>query len=248
MHFPNCKEETCIARPAGAEFNRRYGKWFHGNLDHHDGLVSSQAELTEAQYNKWRGHHYGLFREPSARVMSAYRYFRGASGTPENYARAASGSMTLQLTGQQHGLVCLLHLGPRCHKKPNMTLALRRLDSFAFVGLSDAYALSICLFHRQFRTPCLPFELYNSRPTTYNETELTAFRAQLARGVPFGGCVDAADETLYAHARSRFARALRDYNVTPHVCAKVCWGTPSDAFKLPPPMLVRPLSVAPCSA
>ena len=111
------------------------------------------------------------------------------------------------------------------------------------------YQKHFCLFHRQFRTPCLPVELENSRPTRYNETEVVAFKSQLARGVPFGGCVDTADETLYAHARLRFTRALQNYNVTPQqVCARICQGAPSDAFELPPPKLARPFarSVAPC--
>merc|ERR1719215_813036 len=60
--------------------------------------------------------------------------------------------------------------------------AKRRLRSgFAFVGITDQWALSICLFNAMFNQPCKPAQFDNARPTPntsaiHNVSELNGHR------------------------------------------------------------------------
>ena len=57
---------------------------------------------------------------------------------------------------------------PRCMSPPapDMKLAHRRLrEGFAFVGLTEQWPLSICLFAAMFRIACVPSLFDDSRPT-----------------------------------------------------------------------------------
>ena len=58
------------------------------------------------------------------------------------------GTAVTMMTGQRSsGLVCI-SCGPPCPPlTPNVNLAVRRLETFAFVGLVEEWALSVCLLH-----------------------------------------------------------------------------------------------------
>ena len=49
---------------------------------------------------------------------------------------------------------------------PDVSLAKQRIvEGFAFVGITEQWALSMCLFSVKFKVPCVPQLMRNSRPT-----------------------------------------------------------------------------------
>ena len=61
----------------------------------------------------------------------------------------------MMLAGQAYGLSCLwLKYGCNLSITPNANKAISRLAGFAFVGLTELYDLSICLFHAMHGGPC----------------------------------------------------------------------------------------------
>lgn len=129
--------------------------------------------LSEADYRAFHGHFFGMFRAPRLRARSAHAYYLWGQQnvTVAQLAQRIAGACVMQLAGQRHGNECL-HPRHRCRhvETADVALALRRLDGFAFVGLTDDWELSVCLFHAKFRTPCLPqVELPVQRASVYTE-------------------------------------------------------------------------------
>ena len=128
-------------------------------------------------------------------VYGCYVYGRGA--IRERNVRVAR-----TLTG--HG-TCL-HSGPEA--KPLLDAALARLRDFAFVGIVERWAESICLFHMQFGGKCLDveFEHLRSQPHVHK--------------VPYPSAPNV-DDTIYAEGKLLFSQALKKHNVTPENCARI---------------------------
>jgi len=108
------------------------------------------------------------------------------------------------------------HLG--CAPQPNIEKALARLhDGFAFVGITEMYDLSVCLFHAMFGGACHPSEFSNVRLGRSHGALLptAAFTA-------WGGLVDGDDWTVYAAALQIFFRQLRSFHVNEETCAALC--------------------------
>ena len=79
------------------------------------------------------------------------------------HARAYAPSM-MMLSGQAYGLSCLwLKYGCNTSITPDANKAISRLAGFAFVGLTELYDLSICLFHAMHGGPCSMVTLVGSR-------------------------------------------------------------------------------------
>ena len=185
----------------------------------------------EAAWSSFNGSFFAMLRDPGRRAWSSYNYFcahrRLCNGSAREYALSIAGSQTLQLAGQRDGSDCIQHFRHTSRKglipytcrqmKPNLPLALKRLSQLAFVGLTDYWHRSICLFHLKFGTPCLPVELRNMRPTRYAAGS-TNF------DTPPGGfsAVDVVDSVLYSHAQQRFWREVHLHNATEERCARVC--------------------------
>jgi hypothetical protein len=98
----------------------------------------------------------------------------------------------------------------------------------AFVGLLEEWEKTICLFHASFGGPLFAAELMNVRPTAvgnggrasqYNESEL-------------GDVLDAADQAVYAAAKRRFERDVRDHHEDISQCLR---RTTAIASSLPTP-------------
>ena len=95
-----------------------------------------------------------LFREPRARMISHYFWFEGEKERRENASNAAFGTAgAVHAYATQHlGCQTRMVLGQSCwsHEPLNRSevkAAQRRLEDFAFVGITDRYDESVCLFH-----------------------------------------------------------------------------------------------------
>ena len=235
----DCSVSRC--HHAAGNFSDVYpmATWFkHGLLwEPEKKRFGDHAGIGEDDYKMWEGRFFAMFRHPARRAVSEYAHkLRDKSRmTARAFAQQHEGMVTLLLTGQIYDDVA--GRGPTARMselarrgelpKPNLALAMRRLrDGFAFVGLTDEFDLSVCLFHRMFGGPCSSFELYNMRPTNYTErgvaTRPTSDQSALK---VLGGYVDPFDTPLYELARARFKEECAAYNVTAESCIRTCFGT-----------------------
>lgn len=240
--------------PVGSVWRRRYpmATWFRGIfwLKGAERSPSNHHAISEDVLRRFRCSLYGLFRDPVLRAESAFHHFAPKNNlTRKQYAARIVGSATKMVSGQSFGLACVAPRGSaEClTERPRIEVALRRLPAFQFVGLTEQYALSICLFHATVGGPCLPVEFQNVRPGDYNGSEAQArlrSRPVLqgdAERYDFGDRVDTYDWTLYAAVHHRFARALRAFNVSEDRCRhEICPRAPPSAdFSTAPAVLRR---------
>ena len=110
---------------------------------------------------------------------------------------------------------------------PNVRLALHRLRrGFAFVGLTEEWALSICLFHAALGGACHAVEFENARPspepeargrsTYWSRKEKAETLADVDR------VADPYDEAVYAAAKARFWRDVSTHKLTSDKCTQLC--------------------------
>ena len=132
--------------------------------------------LTHSIVNKYKV--IGFFRSPTSRILSAYNYFEGKYiYTFKEYAKRSQGSVTKQLAGQEYGTACLTYFSARSLRnnifskrcninlKPNLELALARLNKFDFIGITDYYVTSLCLFSKRFSLPLSHYHFIEMRRT-----------------------------------------------------------------------------------
>lgn len=187
------------------------------------GLVGHELKLRTAHtpigsnlYTHFEGHFCGMFREPTARLRSAWYTFAPKSD-PLKYAKKTLGVATKMLAGQADGTECT-KLSTSCNMDivPNTELALQRLKGFKFVGLTEQWALSVCLFHTMFGGQCLPREFFNLQPGNYPLGEVRD---------AFANHVDPYDGPLYTRAKEIFWMNVENYQLTLETCQqKVCPG------------------------
>ena len=214
--------------PMGIDFILRYpyDEWFRGTFwikrstvfANHDSLHASKGWTPN-----FDGRIFAMLREPSSRARSAYNYFgKHCHRSFASFEAKMQGTAVTMITGQRsYGLHCIA-CGFQCPPLiPDVQLAKQRLNSFAFVGLTDEWALSVCLLHAMhgpyFHTErCAATEFANSRKASYRGNE----------GVLSLNATDPYDEELYAEARRRFLRDVQRYAVTPQSCRqRGCWPT-----------------------
>ena len=147
-----------------AKYFRGSSIWWLAGVQH--------AGISRGNFEEYRGRFFALFRDPRARGWSAYNEFVGDAATrqlfpPNQYAKCIAGAQVKMLTGEVGPLA---YSSLRCHcpvingTAPFRTVSCARgcgatvpealaklLMSFAFVGLAEEYAVSICLFAAKFR-------------------------------------------------------------------------------------------------
>jgi len=154
------------------------------------------------------GFHHGMHSYPTA--MMAGR----AKPTPPEYAKVVAGCMTRILT--HHGTNPCGDKHPP--KKEQVDLAVQRVKAdFAFVGITDEWELSVCLFHVMFGGRCCPFEMMNMRPGSQHLGEDRKYDTSILEGF-----VDTYDGEVYKAARERFNTDVEKYGVTREKCNALC--------------------------
>jgi len=167
-----------------------------------------------------------MFRQPEQRILSAY-YHTGNLGKVEpwdeyktlhnvsldEYKRLQAGCATRMLTGDR----CL----PESHPTQPINntvvdLAKERLRSFAFVGLTEEWDLSVCLFSVMTGSSCHKRMFPNVRPGRKHES------GRMYDVRPLNGFKDIGDGMVYEEAKKIFYQQLDTYGVTLETCARVC--------------------------
>ena len=180
----------------------------------------------DSHWKDFRGRMFSMFREPHSRLVSGWRYFTDASMPLEEYALRTAGSMTSMLAGQQEQPVRCWHKPSESQcpwtEEPNVSLALQRLDDFAFVGLTGEWELSMCLLHAMpGAAPVVSAELSNSRPGPVQADPASEPATK-----------DKYDDVVYEAIASRFWNDVRKAGLS----REVCTSTLRRAGVLPPGM------------
>lgn len=87
-----------------------------------------------------------------------------------------------------------------------------------FVGITDEYALTVCLWHMRYGGDCSSIEFDDVRPGS-NRTATkydTSYFTEESRAVLLD------EEAVYDRAKARFWRDVRDFNATAANCARLC--------------------------
>merc|ERR1719382_2104639 len=99
-----------------------------------------------------------------------------------------------------------------------VSIAVNRLrEGFAFIGITEQWDLSICLFRAMFGGVCVSTDFSNTRlgnestsSSLYDTSELHGF-------------VDEHDGPVYAEALAMFSRGVNLYGVEEGKCTADCW-------------------------
>jgi len=87
---------------------------------------------------------------------------------------------------------------------------------FSFIGITDQWDLSICLFNKMFNQECRPFQFVNSHSNNANGSIALYDTSVL------NGWRDPWDNELYELGLSIFETNLKKYNVSEASC-QPCW-------------------------
>mmetsp|Transcript_1631 Transcript_1631/g.4232 ORF Transcript_1631/g.4232 Transcript_1631/m.4232 type:complete len:383 (+) Transcript_1631:85-1233(+) len=182
-----------------------------------------------------------LFREPQQRLLSGFYHhrhdcpsirlsrfcFAEDSDSAECLAlsSAAATSEELEPYGRCVGS-CQARLvaGYRCAgdvpMPEDLAKALDRIDRFAFVGLTEEFSRSVCLFHLRFGGRCLDVEFVNSRQGGHSSNVSTGYSTTAVSD--YVNITLAADVSVYNRAKARFWREVLEYGATDEACSRVC--------------------------
>lgn len=203
-NFKNYRlDEHCVGG-----FDEKYGS---------PGRYGHVGILSEQFYQQRRGKFVGMFRKPELRTLSAW--FNdpvpwGAKGGETNLTRYASSpkhrGCTVKSLVRGRKLPCN---SAKAVTTEETELAISRLKGFAFIGLTDYWDLSICLWHAMFGGPIFLDELQNVRPG-HGQSGGKEAALSIIRKFP-----DAAEEAVFAAAEKIFWDNIRLHRVTNATCA-----------------------------
>ncbi|CAK0871575.1 unnamed protein product [Prorocentrum cordatum] len=190
----------------------------------HLGCGHDEIHVSGRACNSWqrqKGSFVTFLRQPEQRLMSG---FYNSKWGVKNKSLSLAEYVPLLASCQTR-----MFAGHRCESTKRVTdadvdLAIERLDTgFAFVGITEEWPLSVCLFHAMFGGSCHVRELWawHSQLRPYNVSELDGFE-------------DVYDGRIYAHGLGIFRKALKDYGVDQETCdARIC-RVPKCHLKSPP--------------
>jgi len=201
-------------------------------LGAHTGLGSAADYVADV----WEGHGVTMIRQPEQRILSAYHHKYHSWPLAEmdgryprdelEFAQTLQGCVTRMLTRSgssytSHVDPNWIHWGGPCGGPERATSkekaeAIRRLTSFAFVGLTDKWELSMCLFHRVFGGRCRESDFVNSRHAKGDPSEPSPATHYDAESLQ--GWTDPDDAELYRTAVELFTARAARHNVSEESC------------------------------
>jgi len=169
----------------------------------------------------------GFFRQPEVRLMSDWHACKPPlfpcntnESELERFAQLRQGCMVKMLTeppavddssdGAYH---CISEIEPTWAQ---VDRALERVQNeYAFIGMTDDWDLSICLFNAMFGNAC--------HSNQFQETNYTSSSSSSSDVSPLKGFVDPYDGVLWDAAQRIFQENLRRFNVSRENC-QPCYG------------------------
>eukprot|EP00040_Diaphanoeca_grandis_P028082 m.161296 g.161296 ORF g.161296 m.161296 type:complete len:381 (-) comp31224_c0_seq3:118-1260(-) len=185
------------------------------------------------------GHGVTMLRDPRTRLYSAFKSLHAQGMDPSLRKRLKETVTTfkeyVRFPGIQSCQVKMM-IGHQCASAYNPTAedlveAKRRLrTTFAFIGLTDHYDLSVCLFHAMLGGKPRAQAFENSRPTAFFSQTYDSKHA--ANVVTFDD--DPLDAALYHEARVIFTARLREHHLEVPVDLADDVGVEPEVSKLEP--------------
>jgi hypothetical protein len=172
-----------------------------------------------------------MLRQPEQRLISSYysinlNYFSSLREYAEMYAGCAVRQLTKDntLTCGARDMSKSINTGQEDFpvlSSEDVSAAVDMLhDGFAFVGITEQWALSVCLFRVMFGGQCLASDLADVRP--YGRTTVRNTSSSYYDTSELFGWVDDWDGPLYAEAALMFESALTVYGVDASSCSSMC--------------------------
>jgi len=185
-----------------------------------EAVVGQHGGLDGSLWALNRGHLVTMLRQPEQRLISGYNYldqmewpFDTPAASLREYAEWMAGGTVRQLTrggGHASGELPL-------PTSEDVSIAIQRLrEGFVFVGITEQWDLSICLFRAMFGGACVSSDFSNTRQgnsssggSLYDTSELYGF-------------VDVYDGPVYAEAQDMFRQGIKLYGVVEDKCGLDC--------------------------
>lgn len=208
---------------AGEQFTEKYGnESYCSGLD--ESFTFKHCGISKYNSTTRKGHGVIMLRDPKQRLISQYIHDQTVASpifpkTPEFklYARKTKGMAVKMLAFDDARGSCTHFVTNATLTTQHVELAKSRLRTdFAFVGLTDRWEESICLFHAMFGGPCRDLEFANVRPGAENKHDL-GYNVSA-----YGDVGDEFDEPLYGEAVEIFESQLQTFGVSPENCRRIC--------------------------
>jgi len=185
--------------------------------------------LTGLFYQLKRGHLSAMMRQPEQRLIPSYSFFgpvglhignasstvwpyNSASPSIREYAEQSAGCTVRQVTMDVYNPCETLHLPT----SEDVSVAIEMLrEGFAFVGITEHWDISVCLFRAMFGGTCVSTDFENMRPTDNSSSSLYDTHELCGR-------VDALDGPVYGEASSLFEYTRSVYGVDHVSCNSFC--------------------------
>mmetsp|Transcript_26841 Transcript_26841/g.56896 ORF Transcript_26841/g.56896 Transcript_26841/m.56896 type:complete len:304 (+) Transcript_26841:83-994(+) len=149
-----------------------------------------------------------MMRQPERRFLSA-RHFAEETGYGQEHA--GTGCVTKMLTRSTYGCG-----GSPVTRAEIDEAKIRVQTGFSFIGMTDEWNLSLCLFNTMFNQKCQDFQFSNMRPTSNSSESETESDAKLLKDFRDP------DSELFPIGVAIFESNLKKYNVSEASC-RACW-------------------------
>lgn len=188
-------------------------------------------------------HTVSMFRQPEQRLISGYAnglHSWSCEAKPDSvldYAIGLQGCSVKMLTRVSKGLyvpvtadgcttlkanryelVCSNQTVPT---EEETLLAVDRVKDLAFVGITEKWDLSMCLFHAMFGGQCRAADFYSDSKDKFDSDKI-AMEKDFVTGLyvtdPLHGFTDEYDGKVYAEVLRVFKNRLQEYDVSPETC------------------------------
>lgn len=162
------------------------------------------------------GHFVTTLRQPEQRIISTWNHMirlldgRTPPVSPKQFAMDNQGLVVKMITTERP-------FGNQPPTKEQDALAVQRLrEGFAFVGLTEEWSLSTCLFHAMFGGTCVREEFHDSHLGT-NRTNHDPYDTTMLEGF-----IDVHDALVYEEGVNMFESNIQHYEVSRSNCPSSC--------------------------